>query len=679
MELNGALKTSPADNRAGGIVTNNDLYSRLRAYKLSVRMIKPFIMILLCFQANARAQTRSDFEGLLTDPSTYWNGSDNSYGSYNSLVKDSVFLFSNSFIRYDYGYGLYESWSGMAYSRMKDDTTAGFFNQYSAVTAGGASGSDNYAVFCLVAGNDTVKLTHPSKLDSVFITNGTYPYLSMRDGDMFAKKFGGESGNDPDWFLLSIKGLRNEKVTDTVEFYLADYRDSQNENDYIVDCWTKIDLSVLDTVDMIEFSLSSSDTGTYGMNTPAYFCMDNLSGASFDALTFVSGDYWNGQTACFGQYPSAFANGLASFPNVYSINDYGFGPYESWAGFAYSNMQDSITAGFSNQYSAFPAEGANGSSCFSLCYNLKGADTIKLIEVADISGAFITNGTYNVISMREGDAFAKKFGGESGTDPDWFLLTIRGILEGICTDTVEFYLADYRFENSASDYIVTEWTWVDFSALGEVDMIEFSLSSSDNGLYGMNTPAYFFLDDLNDQSPLVASPIADITVEENASDEVIDLSGVFTDADNEDNAISLTVKSNSSESLVNAGMSDFTLTLSFSENMSGSATIVIEAVSNGQRITDEFTVTITPVVGIEEMTYKSVNVFPNPTTGPLTVKINQKTDVHAELYGLFGQKLKDYIITNGKTETDIKDLAPGVYIMIIHTAKGIVTKRIIKQ
>jgi hypothetical protein len=58
---------------------------------------------------------------------------------------------------------------------------------------------------------------------------------------------------------------------------------------------------------------------------------------------------------------------------------------------------------------------------------------------------------------------------------------------------VDFYLADYR---SDEDYIINAWTWVDLTGLGAVYGLEFSLSSSDNSDYGMNTPAYFAMDNL---------------------------------------------------------------------------------------------------------------------------------------------------------------------------------------
>ena len=63
--------------------------------------------------------------------------------------------------------------------------------------------------------------------------------------------------------------------------------------------------------------------------------------------------------------------------------------------------------------------------------------------------------------------------------------------------TVDFYLADYRFADNSKDYIVENWEYVDLSSLGVVKSLEFSLNSSDAGVFGMNTPAYFAMDDLN--------------------------------------------------------------------------------------------------------------------------------------------------------------------------------------
>jgi hypothetical protein len=111
----------------------------------------------------------------------------------------------------------------------------------------------------------------------MYITNTTLAYRSMQNGDAFAKKFGGVSGNDPDFFCLHITAwYQGNPVNDTVHFYLADFRDSNNANDYIIKNWTFVDLSTLGIVDSLTYSLSSSDTNSFGMNTPAYFCVDDI-------------------------------------------------------------------------------------------------------------------------------------------------------------------------------------------------------------------------------------------------------------------------------------------------------------------------------------------------------------------------------------------------------------------
>jgi hypothetical protein len=135
-----------------------------------------------------------------------------------------------------------------------------------------------------------------------------------------------------------------------------------------------------------------------------------------------------------------------------------------------------------------------------------------------VEGFYVTNGTYPYLSMLEGDGFAKKFGGESGDDPDFFLLTIKKYLGGeLGADSVNFYLADYRFEDNSQDYIVEEWTYVDLSTLGNADSLQFTMSSTDNSMFGMNTPAYFCIDDLTTTDMPVSTqrtelPAADLNV-----------------------------------------------------------------------------------------------------------------------------------------------------------------------
>ena len=169
---------------------------------------------------------------------------------------------------------------------------------------------------------------------------------------------------------------------------------------------------------------------------------------------------------------------------------------------AYSNQIDLVTPGFPNSYSAYhlpSGGGVNGSPNFAVANNFSlGEAVITLPVPTTVEGGYFTNNSYAYLSMANGDSFAKKFGGDDGTDLDWFLLTVIGKnISGVETGSFDFYLADYRNLDAAPDYIVDTWTWVDLTSLGnDVKTIEFALSSSDTGASSMNTPAYFAFDDL---------------------------------------------------------------------------------------------------------------------------------------------------------------------------------------
>jgi len=170
-------------------------------------------------------------------------------------------------------------WDGWSISSKVDTVSAGFLNQYSAIAGSGDDSSDTYAVS--YGARNLIHVSGQGSGGVIFegfsVCNGTYPFLSMQDGDAFAKKFGGATGDDPDYFLMTVKKYSNgELSSDSVDFYLADFRFEDNAMDYIVKDWTFVDLSSLGAADSLEFTLSSSDVGSFGMNTPAYFCLDNL-------------------------------------------------------------------------------------------------------------------------------------------------------------------------------------------------------------------------------------------------------------------------------------------------------------------------------------------------------------------------------------------------------------------
>ncbi|MCX8079848.1 MAG: DUF4465 domain-containing protein [Bacteroidia bacterium] len=179
-------------------------------------------------------------------------------------------------------------------------------------------------------------------------------------------------------------------------------------------------------------------------------------------------------------------------------------------GFSYTNKYDSSTAGFTNLYGVKPYWGYNNSAKY--CVGQMYARLALKPPYKQLDGFYITNTTYAYKSMKYGDAFAKKFGGPTGNDPDFFKITVRGYLNGnMKTDSVEFYLADYRFTNNAQDYIINTWQWVNTTSLGQVDSVEFHMFSSDNSQFGMNTPAYFGLDNVTVSNPTGLNEIDEIS------------------------------------------------------------------------------------------------------------------------------------------------------------------------
>ena len=208
----------------------------------------------------------------------------------------------------------------------------------------------------------------------------------------------------------------------------------------------------------------------------------------FEDLTLSPNTYWNGSNGA-----GSFTSGGVTFPNSYNAT------YGSWSGFAYSNVQDSTTEGWGNQYAARPGTGYNGSANYAIGYQpYVGNFEISLGGASNFvgRGLQVANTTYVALDMQNGSGFSKKFGGANGTDADWLRLTVRGLLGSSETGAVDFYLADFRFANSADDYILSSWAFIDLTALGTVDKLRFALTSSDTGAYGMNTPGYVALDSI---------------------------------------------------------------------------------------------------------------------------------------------------------------------------------------
>jgi len=197
----------------------------------------------------------------------------------------------------------------------------------------------------------------------------------------------------------------------------------------------------------------------------------------FESVKLNSDSIWNGSDGS-----GSFTTKVATFKNSYNS------AWFSWSGFACSAKKDTKTAGWNNQYSVIAGSGAEGSKQFALAY---GTATLLCDSNSygnfSIKSAMITNSTYAYLEVKNG-GYGKVF-----ATGDWFKVTITGYLNSIKTSSTDYYLADFR---DGKAFIANTWNKVDLTSLGKVDKVTFSFSSSDNNDYGMKTPAYCCLDNI---------------------------------------------------------------------------------------------------------------------------------------------------------------------------------------
>ena len=457
-----------------------------------------FLLLMLGFnslfgQLSMRTNVAT-FDVIPLDSSGYYNGSDLKGGFWNGH-----FYFRSN---YD---STWNSWSGFSVTNHGDTLKDDYTNEFSSITGSAINGTSNFAV-CFAPGK--IILEKKSKLEGFYITNTTYTYRTILNGSQFSKKFGGVSGNDSDWFRLKIYGYVGGMIQDSTEFYLADYRNLKGKKNYVINRWSWVDLSLLEAMDSLEFKLESSDTGQFGMNTPAYFAMDDFNAISpekfdiyfnnynfGDSSFFKDGNVWNGQNDTNG----GFSYGGLYFENQYNTK------WNTWSGWAVSRDYDTSKSGVDAQYVPIAGHGGMGSnengvavsygrSVIRLPYRLGG----WLWGWSDFS---FSNSTFPYKAMKYGDGFSKKFGGASGLEEDYFKFYIIGYNDrNVAVDTFGYkfnqsgyFLADYRNGNKK---INKSWANAKIPFNRGIVRLEFQLESSDTGRFGMNTPAYFCLDNL---------------------------------------------------------------------------------------------------------------------------------------------------------------------------------------
>ncbi len=400
--------------------------------------------------------------------------------------------------------------------------------------------------------------------------------------------------------------------------------------------------------------------------------------SDFDDLALEPESYWNGSDGS-----GSFTSGPARFYNDFNAE------YFSWSGWAHSNTSDVETPGYTNQYSAITGAGFKGGENTVGNYGVSskyGPVVVAFPDKAHVpEGFYVTNSTYAALSMEQGDWVAKQFGGVDGSDPDYFRLLVWGYTGSTSSDTIEYHLADYRFDEPEKDYIIKTWQWVDLSSFGKVDSLKFGLESSDNGDWGMNTPAYFCMDNFlvrPDEAPYVANPLPDFVVYSDGSDTVIDISAVFSDPDDADSLIVKSLVSDSHDGPLMASVSGDSLTLRGDCYLVKSSFIdfelVLEGSLGGLFARDTFTVHVECVGGIGDDLLPELALYPNPGQGEFILDFSTGEPLDVSVYTYTGKEVyaQKAFLPGGMI--DLSAQPAGAYIVRIKYSSGVISKMIQK-
>lgn len=238
--------------------------------------------------------------------------------------------------------------------------------------------------------------------------------------------------------------------------------------------------------------------------------------ATFEDLYLPEEGYEDGENLPFG----SFVSGSYKFDNFFA-NDPVYGKY--WGNYGYANMTTTYFDGYQmGQWRNAVGGGANSSANYMVAYPGYYGGKIYVMNNPDgevISGFYINNSAYTLDNIIHGDGMSND-GGTPFGEGDYLKLTITAD-NG---NSLDFYLADYRAEEEADRYYVSEWTWVDLTALGTVKELSFTFDGTKRNNFGLTTATYFCMDELGGEAP-EPTAVKNVKAKVSRAAEVYDISG----------------------------------------------------------------------------------------------------------------------------------------------------------
>ena len=155
------------------------------------------------------------------------------------------------------------SWMGYAISNRSETTYVSLTpDQFNNITGTAHTGKN----FCVVQTyGETIDFATATQVMGFYFTNNAWTVDAILNGDgMTPGKF-----EAADWLVCTVTGVKADGCTATVDIELA------KDGTYVKD-WQWADLSALGKVKSLSFSFSGSKNNDWGLTTPAYMCIDDL-------------------------------------------------------------------------------------------------------------------------------------------------------------------------------------------------------------------------------------------------------------------------------------------------------------------------------------------------------------------------------------------------------------------
>ena len=542
-------------------------------------------------------------------------------------------------------------WGGFTASNRTDLSQTGLNAQYTAATGCGYDGSTQYAV-AYTMGVQTEVYATDGQLHTVsgcYVTNNLWTYQDILQGGYGELPYGGTTGNDPDWFKVTATGKNaSGQTVGTLDFYLADYRFTNNEEDYVLDTWEWFDLSPLGDVATISFSLSSSRGSGYNMITPAYFCMDNFNGggAAPDLPPYIVNPV---QDVVFNEYPQTIQvnlNGVATDPDD---------PDENITYSIVNNSNPSaLTATVSNRTLVLTRQNANQASA-DLTMRATSDGQFVDFNVHVIMNQVVDEPPYIVNPVQ--DVVFNEY-------PQ----TIQVNLNGVATDSDEpdeniTYSIINNSNPSALTATMSNRTLVLTRQNANQATADLTMRATSDGQY-VNFNVHVIINEVIDEPPYIVNPVDEVGFDAYPQTIEVNLEGVATDPDDPDEDIVYSLVTNPNPDALTATVSGRILELVRDTEDGAEFDLVMRATSDGQFVDFNIHVIIKEMEGLGENATTCV-AYPNPTSGVLNLVVQDAQQFDYEIYNAIGQAVMNGTVIGQEARIDLEGCLSGVYFVSI--------------